>query len=127
MQAFNYLLGVIDWLNQNFWWPLILLVIIILVFFYFLAKRHKPQEKEEIVDYETLLLALGGRDNISKMSLEGNRTKFTLVDLELIQEEGLKDLGATGIFISGKNIKMILPFPTEALVSENNYNNGGNS
>ncbi len=108
----------LDWLNDNYWWPVILCVLIIAVAFYFIF-FYKPKTKELEVSQETLdtvILLFGGMDNITNVSKEGTRFTFSLKKVEACNMEGIKKLGATGVFISGSNVKLIFPFKADKLI-----------
>lgn len=112
----------LEWLNDNYWWPVILCVLIVLVglYFIFLYKpKIKTQElnEEEILAIMNLFGSMGNIDNISK---NGSRFKFTLKKVEECNIEGLKDLGCTGIFISGSQVKLIFPFDADILLEKIN-------
>lgn len=47
----------------------------------------------------------GGFGNITSINHEMSRITVEVVDLELIDAEGLKNLGATGILITGNTVK----------------------
>ncbi len=108
----------LDWLNKNFWWPVILCVLIIGVAFYFIY-FYKPKVKELLVsdeEIETIILLFGGKENITDISKEGSRFTFVLKKVEACNLEGIKKLGATGVFISGSNVKLIFPFNADRLI-----------
>ena len=68
----------------------------------------------------------GGVDNIVSISLEGNRLKCTLKEIGLTNLEGFKEIGAKGVFVTGRNVKMILPYDMEDVVRQiNSQINGG--
>jgi phosphotransferase system IIB component len=120
-------LALVDWLNNNYWWPVVLFLVslIIIVKIMLLQPRKKAdidsrEYKDEVINN------LGGIDNIILASLDGSRVKFQIKEIELANLEAFKTMGATGIFISGKNVKMVLPFNAKELVdSINSVINGG--
>lgn len=108
----------LDWLNDNYWWPVILCVLIIGVAFYFIY-FYKPKAKELLVsdeEIETIIQLFGGKDNITDISKEGSRFTFALKKVEACNLEGIKKLGATGVFVSGSNVKLIFPFNADRLI-----------
>ncbi len=108
----------LDWLNDNYWWPVILCVLIVAVAFYFIF-IYKPKPKDLIVsdeEVDTIIQLFGGRENIVSVSKEGARFTFTLQKVESCNLEGIKKLGATGVFISGSNVKLIFPFNADRIV-----------
>lgn len=107
----------LDWLNNNFWWPVILCVLIIAVGIYFIY-FYKPKVKTPPLsdDEVNLIIGLfGGKDNINEISNTGSRFKFLVNDVEKCNLDGIKDLGCTGIFVSGNQVKLIFPFNAEKL------------
>lgn len=110
----------LDWLNDNYWWPVILCVLIIGAGFYFIF-FYKPKTKlPELSSEEVLVIynLFGGRDNIVNISKIGKRFTFELKKIELCKLEEIKDLGCTGVFVSGTQVKLIFPFDAEALVEK---------
>lgn len=122
--------NIFTWLKYNFWWLLILLVLIIVVIAlirllnYQKVTEKLPVEDETINDF---IDCYGGIKNINKAELEGSRLKVNLNDINKANIDKFKDLGATGIFISGNNIKMVLPYDMSKLIQKiNNDKFGGN-
>lgn len=128
MQLINYT-GDITTLFNQYWWILILILIIGLVLF-FTFKPAKPKNRviqpikdEKIIEF---ISCYGGLDNIESAELDGKRLKIKIKDIEKVDIEEFKSLGATGIFITGQTIKMVLPYDMEKLVNKINENiNGG--
>ena len=120
-------LAFIDWLNDNYWWPVILFSIILLVIVRLVAV--KPKAKPEIDDskiIEEIINNIGGYKNIIAISNEGRRIKFQVKDISLVDTDLFKSMGAIGVFISGNNVKMALPFDVNEIVNKINSNiNGG--
>ncbi|ERJ11538.1 PTS glucose-like transporter subunit IIB [Haloplasma contractile] len=59
--------------------------------------------------------ALGGKDNVVDVSYELRRVKIELVDVEQINPDEIKELGATGMFISGNKLQAIIGENAEEL------------
>ena len=120
-------LAFIDWLNDNYWWPVILLSIILLVIVRLVAV--KPKVKPEIDNskiIEEIINNIGSYKNIVGISNDGRRIKFQVNDISLVDTDLFKSMGATGVFISGNNVKMALPFDVNEIVNKINSNiNGG--
>jgi phosphotransferase system IIB component len=67
------------------------------------AKRHHLTVNDELVT--ELLNHLGGEENIKHVSFEYSRLKVELQDVKRAHLEGIKELGATGIFIAGNKLQ----------------------
>ena len=121
--------NIFTWLKFNFWWLLIIIVLIIVVVAIVrLLNTEKDTQKPTIEDEKIneFIISYGGIKNINKAEIEGSRLKINLKDVSKANIDKFKDLGATGIFISGNNIKMVLPYDMEKLVVKvNNDINGG--
>ncbi len=110
----------LDWLNKNFWWPVILCVLIVLIGFYFIYV-HKPKPKLKPLSEEEISLIInlfGGEANIKGVSKEGSRYSFILKNVEKCNLEKIKDLGATGVFVSGNAVKLIFPFNGDVIMNK---------
>jgi phosphotransferase system IIB component len=127
MQNFWISLALIDWLNNNYWWPVILfLASLIIIIKIMLIQPQKKSSVDGSRHTDEIIVNLGGIDNIESVGLDGNRIKFSLKEIESANLQAFKDLGATGVFISGKNVKMVLPFSTKPIVDKINSDiNGG--
>ena len=90
--------------NNALWIALTFLVIIIiailLIVFINIKKNKQIKSDKEIED--TLLTALGGKDNIKTKSLKGTRITITLNDFSKLNEEMLNDLNVSYIKMSEK-------------------------
>jgi phosphotransferase system IIB component len=110
-------LAVIDWLNENFWWPVILFVVaVIIIVRIALLKPQKKGKVDGTYLIDEILRNLGGIENLTDINLDGSRLKFSLKEIELANLQAFKEIGATGVFISGKNVKMVLPYNMENIV-----------
>jgi len=76
-------------------------------------KEHLPVMSPDEVN--AFILTLGGKDNIKQVKIDGNRLRFELVSLKHCDYEGLKKLGAAGIFVSGNQVKLMLKDQAQAL------------
>ena len=127
MQVLWITLALVDWLNANYWWPVILFLIGLFVILRILLIHPRVKEEVEEKDYfEEVVKNLGGILNIVTASLDGSRVKFQIIDIEVTNLDAFKEMGATGVFISGNNVKMVLPFNARTLVDKiNSYKSGG--
>lgn len=77
------------------------------------AKSKNASYKENIsheeLDYEQRALfyeAFGGESNVLEISTEMNRITFKTVDINKVDGERLKELGATGVLLVGDLVKV---------------------
>jgi phosphotransferase system IIB component len=119
-------LTIVDWLNENYWWPVILFLVAIIVIVKIMLMQPKTKSsKDGLVYTEDIIKYLGQLDNIVKASIDGSRVKFQVREIEVVNLEGFKEIGATGIFISGTNVKMVLPFDAQEIVDKINLDISG--
>ena len=112
----------LDWLNQNYWWPVIVFAIIVLIGLYFIF-LYKPKIENEGLSQEkvrAIINIFGGIKNIKSISKDGSRYSYFLESVEKCNLEDIKSLGATGIFVSGNIIKLIFPFDADLIMEEIN-------
>jgi phosphotransferase system IIB component len=79
----------------------------------FSKKARLPELTQEETD--AYLATLGGIDNIKSVQLDGSRLRFEVRNLKLCDYQGLKNLGAAGIFVSGQQVKFMLKDKAQAL------------
>ena len=123
------LLSIKQWLLDQFWW-LFILVIVILCLLLIIRIRLKPKKQLiQVIDSEQVaefIKLYGGIENIEHAEVDGKRLKIKVIDIEKVELEQFKRLGASGIFISGNHIKMVLDYDMEQLVNQINQDlNGG--
>jgi len=123
--------NITTWLKYNFWWILILLVLLLVLFGYIRLQRKPKIVKPKSVEDDQILSIIesyGGINNIKAAFLDGKRLKVELKSLDLLDIERFESYGASGIFISGNHIKMVLPYDMQKLVDKiNNEIDGGKS
>lgn len=119
--------GVVEWLNNNYWWPIALFIAAAFVIVKILLMRPRKKVDVNSLQYaEEIVNNLGGLDNIMLAAIDGSRVKFQVREIESANLDAFKAIGATGVFISGKNVKMVLPFDAKDLVDKINSDiNGG--
>lgn len=84
-----------------------LLIVALVIRIVKMNKLHKVS-KGVTVDYSNkneFYDAYGGRDNILTINQEMSRITVTVNDVDLINTDLLKELGATGVLITGSSIK----------------------
>lgn len=112
----------LEWLNDVYWWPVILCVLIILVGLYFIFLYNPKPKTSELTENEVLAIInlFGSVDNILSVSKNGSRFKVEVNKVENCNLEGMKDLGCTGIFVTGSQVKLIFPFDANAFLERFN-------
>lgn len=87
----------------------VLFVAAIVLFILRLIRIHKKgvkAEREEIGEAkEKFLDAFGGKENIKDSSYELSRVTVEVVDVDQVNGEVLKELGATGVLFVGNKVK----------------------
>lgn len=85
-------------------------LIVLFLIFYFVYPRLKQEKTEEIkvVDPNQFYLALGGEDNITKLSMTGSRLSVELNDMGKYQEEQLKTLGVIRIIVMKSKLVLLV-------------------
>lgn len=71
------------------------------------VKLHRVSKgiKVDYSNRDEFYNAYGGRDNILIINHELSRITVTVNDVDLVNPDALKQLGATGVLITGNNIK----------------------
>jgi len=100
----------------------VILILSIILYFTcgFRFKREKKSNIEHVVVddvfIDLLIISLGGKDNIKNLSLDNGRVKFLVEDLELLNYDKIKEVSASGAFISGNNVKLLFKYDSELIV-----------
>lgn len=89
--------------------PVCLIVILAVVAFVIrlvktLKLNHKIKKFKENRS-DDLLLAYGGKDNIESINKEMTRLTVSVIDLEKVNPERIKELGAKNVLIVGNQVK----------------------
>lgn len=88
--------------------PVCLIVVLAIVAFIIrLTKTIKLNRKfkNRSVDSSDLLLAYGGKENIESVNKEMTRLTVSVVSLEKVNPERIKELGAKNVLIVGNQVK----------------------
>ena len=64
--------------------------------------ENGEKDQEQLAIFE---LAYGGRENIVSVNNELNRITVEVKEIELVDSQKLKDLGATGVLLVGNQVK----------------------
>ncbi len=83
-------------------------IIIGIVLIIILLAILKANKKDANLDFNKLVEALGGRDNIIETEFMLSRFKVTLKDVTLANKEAIQKLGAKGIVEIDNQLKIIL-------------------
>ena len=69
-------------------------------------KLNNEQENDNLIEQkEVFLLAYGGSENIKEITQERNKIIVTVNDINLVNGEKLKELGANGVLLVGNTVK----------------------
>ncbi|MCR5231176.1 MAG: hypothetical protein K6B64_00845 [Acholeplasmatales bacterium] len=97
------------------------LLIILVILLIFLLKKKKPKNKHIKVDDEfinNLLSLLGGKDNIKEVLVDNGRLKFAVVNLDIVNLNGIKEIATSGVFVTGNIIKTLFKLDSKLIKSE---------
>lgn len=67
--------------------------------------KERGEAKPALEQAESFLLAYGGKENIESSEIERNKIKVKVKDIELVDGEKLKELGATGVLLVGDEVR----------------------
>jgi phosphotransferase system IIB component len=122
----NIYLNILEMSSQIAWIitisvSLAVIVAIGLILYFTFGLRSKRNPKPTIVIddefVDSLLNSLGGKDNIEALSNDNGRVKFVISDLDKMDTNKLKELTTNGLFISGKNVKMLFKYDAASVIS----------
>ena len=92
--------------------------------FYFtsgLRKKEGAKKSEHVIVDEafvlSLLLALGGLPNIENVSVDKGRVKILVNDLDLLITDELQKLSTSGVFITGKSVKLLFKYDSNTIMN----------
>jgi len=98
--------------------------LLLLIFLSTKNKTPRPASKSETTQAKLeqfrpkaleLIEVLGGQENIQGMSSCLSRIRITVDDIDVIEPEALKSLGATGMVVSGNQLQAIFGGESEPL------------
>lgn len=91
-------------------------ILLLVVLGIFLVKRKKsPKIKVNEGFIETLLNALGGKENIVDAKTINGRLHVDVSDLDLLHQEELKGLSTAGVFITNQTVKMLFSYDSQTI------------
>ena len=88
--------------------PIAVLLILAIIFRIKNAKKKAKEREKAKPDEgqaEIFLKAYGGKENIKEVELERSKIKVKVNDVELVDGEKLKELGATGVLLVGDEVR----------------------
>ncbi len=94
----------------------IIALTIILIFFIANSKKKKIKVNKEFID--SLVLALGGIDNLTGVGVENSRLKLSVTDLSLVDLNKIKEFSDKGVFVTGNTIKTLFKYESEKIAYE---------
>ncbi len=83
-------------------------LILLIVFIILVLAVLKINKKDIKLDMNKLVIFLGGKDNIIDTEVNLSRFIVTLKNIDLVDKEAIKDLGARGIVEMDNKLKIIL-------------------
>lgn len=83
----------------------VLLLIIALISVIFLLKKNKNNTVQE---FPELLIALGGKENITQVTYKGSRVSVIVDNKKAVDKEKVKEQGVETIVISNKKVTMVV-------------------
>lgn len=94
---------------------IVALAIIILVTIVKSCKCKESKSKIKIDEefINNLIDLYGGKDNIKEIAVDNARLKVTVLDLDVVNLEGLKANSEAGVFVTGYTIKTLFKFDSK--------------
>ena len=89
----------------------ILVVIVAIIGLIFINKRKNKSNQ----DYCELLEAIGGKENISEVILNGSRVSVNFIDKSLINKENIKKNGVETIVMANKKLTLVIGKNSESV------------
>lgn len=83
----------------------ILVLVIALILVILLLRKRKNDTVKEFPD---LLIALGGKDNITQVTQKGSRVSVIVDNKKAVNKEKVKEQGIETIVISNKKVTMVV-------------------
>ena len=121
----------VQFFKDNIMWfalGLSLLAIIICIISIKLIKKHKLHKKPKLKIDEEYIIELinlfGGKENINKIDVDGNKLKVESNNLDLVDLEGIKQKANSGVFVVNNTIKTLFMYDSETLRKELNKYKG---
>lgn len=94
----------------------IAIILLIYLLIPILKKRKAKAPEVKKVDEDEFNLALGGKDNIKAVSLNGSRLSVELVDMKKFDREKLKELGVVRVIVMQTKLILLVDERFQKLV-----------
>lgn len=97
-------------------------LVLALGFFYYLKQgKTKPKAIQHSgLDMNRCIEASGGKDNIVSIGANGSKLTLHVKDVQAVNQEAWKQIGATGIVVSNDKVNIILGKVSEVVAIELN-------
>lgn len=92
----------------------VIAIIVLIILWFIITKVLKNKTtslntaKSIPVEVDGIVRALGGNNNIEEVNATNSKITFKLLDDKLVDVDSLKELGASGVVISGSKVSVIL-------------------
>ncbi len=83
----------------------ILLIAFVIVLIILLKRKNRIKESQE---FPELLEAMGGKENITNLALNGSRISFNFENKKDLDKEKIKDNGVESIVVSNKKATLVI-------------------
>lgn len=97
----------------------IVLAVMLIVIGIILIIKFKGKNKNKlIIDDEfinSIYELLGNRENVKSISVDNARLKFDVIDLNLVNLNGLKELSQNGVFVTNNVVKTLFKFDSKEI------------
>lgn len=81
----------------------------------FVSKQRKVKVNVNNEVVEAFLNSLGGKENIVSLTYEHSRLKVELQDINRVNLDSIKNLGASGVFVAGNRLQAVIGSNAEDL------------
>ena len=103
----------------DYWYYIVIaLVLVLLISLLFAKKKTKKVVVKTMANemMDLIINSLGGVNNIESISSIGSRASVLVKNIGNVSLESLNENGASGVFVSGKNVKMLLNYKVDDFI-----------
>lgn len=93
---------------------IVIALIVVIVLLVLKGKNKGIKVDSNFID--GLFSILGGKENVLEVLVDNARLKFKVVNLELVDLNGLKSLSNQGVFVTGDYIKTLFKFDSKDIM-----------